>query len=84
LDIERLKDLTSEPSKQPLYDFIVENYELKEIETENGKKDVYVLKQNVPTEVLDKMAQTFKVLGYFEMGNIVASKASSFVKGVLG
>ena len=34
------------------------------------------------TEILDKMAQIFQAIGYFDMGNIVASKASSFVKGI--
>jgi len=82
LDIERLKKLTSEPTKQPLFNFIIENYEQKEFETENGKEKVYVLKQNISTDVLDKMAQVFQVLGYFDMGNIVASKASNFVKGL--
>jgi len=80
LDIERLKKLTSEPTKQPLFNFIIKNYEQKESETENGKEKIYVLKQNISTDVLDKMAQVFQALGYFDMGNIVASKASNFVK----
>jgi len=84
LDVDRLKELTSEPTKQPLYNFIIENYEPKEMKSEDGIKTVYVLKQNIPTEVLDKMAQVFQALGYFDMRNIVASKASSFVKGIFG
>jgi len=84
LDVDRLKELTSEPTKQPLYNFIIENYEPKEMKSEDGIKTVYVLKQNIPTEVLDKMAQVFQALGYFDMGNIVASRASSFVKGIFG
>ena len=84
LDIDRLKELTSEPTKKPLYDFIVENYEQKEIKTEDGQKNVYALKQDISTEILDKMAQVFQALGYFDMGNIVASKASSLVKGIFG
>ena len=84
LDIERLKELTSEPTKQPLYNFIIENYEQKEIQTQNAKEIVYILKQNISTEVLDKMAQVFQALGYFDMGNIVVSKASSFAKSIFG
>ncbi len=84
LDIDRLKELTSELTKKPLYDFIIENYEQKEVKTEDGKQNVYVLKQNISTEILDKMAQVFQALGYFDMGNIVASKASSLVKGIFG
>jgi hypothetical protein len=82
LDVDRLKELTSEPTKKPLYNFIMENYELKEMETKDGKKNVYALKQDISTEILDKMAQIFQAIGYFDMGNIVASKASSFVKGI--
>jgi len=84
LDVDRLKELTSEPTKKPLYNFIIENYEQKEMKTEDGKKNVYALKQDISTEILDKMAQVFQALGYFDMGNIVASKASSLVKGILG
>ena len=84
LDVDRLKELTLEPTKKPLYNFIINNYEQKEIKTEDGKKNVYVLKQAISTEILDKMAQVFQAIGYFDMGNIVASKASSFIKGILG
>ena len=84
LDVDRLKELTSEPTKKPLYNFIMENYELKEMKTKDGKKNVYALKQDISTEILDKMAQIFQAIGYFDMGNIVTSKASSFVKGIFG
>ena len=84
LDVDRLKELTSEQTKKPLYDFIIENYELKEVGTEDGKETKYVLKQNIPTDALDKMAQYFQAIGYFDMGNIIASKASRFKKGIFG
>ena len=84
LDVDRLKELTSEPTKKPLYNFIMENYKQKEMKTEDDKKNVYALKQDISTEILDKMAQVFQALGYFDMGNIVASKASSLVKGIFG
>jgi len=84
LDVDRLKALTSEPTKKTLYNFIMANYEQKEIKTKDGKKNIYALKQNASTEILDKMAQVFQALGYFDMGNIVTSKASSLVKGIFG
>jgi hypothetical protein len=84
LDVDRLKELTSEPTKKPLYNFIMENYEQKEIKDEDGVKTAFVLKENISTEILDKMAQVFQALGYFDMGNIVASKASSLIKGIFG
>jgi len=85
LDIDRLKELTSEPTKKPLYNFIIENYEQKEIETKDGgKKNEYVLKQDVSTEILEKMAEIFKALRYFDMDNILKSKASGMIKGIFG
>ena len=83
LDVDRLKELTSEPTKKPLYNFIMENYEQKEMNTEDGKKNVYALKQDISTEILEKMAQIFQAIGYFDMGNIVDSNVSSLVKGIL-
>ena len=84
LDEERLYDLTSEPTKKPLYDFIIQNYEEKEIEDGDEIVTALVLKEDVPTDVLEKMAQIFQALGYFDMSNIVTSKASGFVKGLFG
>jgi hypothetical protein len=71
-----------QPSKQPLYEFIIKNYEEKEEETKNGKKIIYVLKQDIPTEILEEMAKIFQSLGYFDVENIITSKASSFIKKV--
>ena len=84
LDDERLKLLTEEPTKKPLYDFVIENYELKTIEIDNEKVKRFVLKENVKTEILDKMAEIFKALGYFDMDNILKSKASGMIKGIFG
>ncbi len=82
LDNERLKSLTEEPTKKPLYDFVIENYELKTVEIDNEKVKRFVLKENVKTEILDKMAEIFKALGYFDMDNILKSKASGMIKGI--
>jgi len=84
LDVERLESLTEEPTKKPLYEFIMENYELQTIKIDNEKTKQFVLKQNISTDILDKMAQVFQAIGYFDMSNIVVSKASSFVKGFFG
>ena len=84
LDDERLKSLTEEPTKKPLYDFVIENYELKTVEIDNEKVKRFVLKENVKTEILDKMAEIFKALGYFDMDNILKSKASGMIKGIFG
>lgn len=84
LDEERLKSLTEEATKKPLYNFVIENYELKTIEIDNEKVKRFVLKENVKTEILDKMAEIFKALGYFDMDNILKSKASGMIKGIFG
>ena len=84
LDNERFKSLTEEPTKKPLYDFVIENYELKTIEVDNKEVEKYVLKENIKTEILDKMAEIFKALGYFDMDNILKSKASGMIKGIFG
>lgn len=77
LDISRLESLTSEPTQKPLFDFIVENYEEKTM----------MLKEDVDTEILDKMGKVFQSLGYFDMGNIMLGKASEGlekIKGIFG
>ena len=84
LDDERFKSLTEEPTKKPLYDFIIVNYELKVIEIDNKKVEKLVLKENIATETLDKMSEIFKALGYFNMNNILKSKTSGMLKGAFG
>jgi len=76
LDTERLKSLTSDPTKKPLFDFIIKNYEEKTVEVEGKSNTVMSLKGNIATDTLDKMAKIFKALGYFEVNNILKSKAS--------
>lgn len=84
LDNERLKSLTAAPTKKPLYDFIIANYEITISEVDNENIEQFTLKEDIETEVLDKMAEAFKALGYFDMGNILKSKASGMLKGVFG
>ena len=80
LDDERFKLLTEDSTKEPLYNFVIKHYELQVIE---GNEEL-ILKENIKTEVLDKMAEIFKALGYFDMDNILKSKASGLVKGIFG
>lgn len=81
LDNDRLKSLTSEPTKKPLYDFIFVNYETKMNKVGDETIEELTLKGDIETEVLDKMAKVFKALGYFDMDNILKSKASGMFKG---
>jgi len=84
LDVERFASLTNEQTKKPLYDFVMDNYEKKYIEIEDEKSERYCLKENIKTETLEKMAEIFKTLGYFDVDNILKSKASRLFKGFLG
>jgi hypothetical protein len=74
LDEARLKSLTSEATKKALYTFIIQNYDEKTFE----------LKENVETEKLNKMGEIFKILGYFDMDNIIVGKMLGSVKGIFG
>jgi len=80
LDNERFKSLTENINTKPYYDLVIKNYEPQVIE---GNEEL-ILKENIQTEVLDKMAEIFKALGYFDMDNILKSKASGLVKGIFG
>lgn len=84
LDHDRLKSLTSEPIKKPLYDFIVVNYEPNIVKVDNKKVEQLLLKENLSTDILSKMSDIFQALGYFEVDNILMSKASNLFKGILG
>lgn len=84
LDNDRLKSLTSEPTKKSLYDFIFVNYETKMNKVGDETIEELTLKGDIETEVLDKMAKVFKALGYFDMDNILKSKASGMIKGIFG
>lgn len=66
LDEPRLKALTSESTKNPLYDYIIDNYE----------ENTFLLKENIETEVLEKMDEIFTAIGYFEVTNAIKGKAS--------
>lgn len=80
LDLSRLRSMTDEPTKKPLYDFIIENYEEKATKEEGEMKIRYTLKDDVNTEVLNKMADIFKMIEYFDITNILKNKATSFFK----
>lgn len=80
LDVSRLESLTAEPTQKPLFNFIIENYEERSIEVDGKQKNSMMLIENVDTEILDKMGEVFKSLGYFDMGNIMKGK----VKGIFG
>jgi hypothetical protein len=80
LDVSRLESLTAEPTKKPLFNFIIENYEEKSIPVDGKQRNVFLLRDNIDTEILDKMGEVFNSIEYFDMGNIMKGK----VKGIFG
>jgi hypothetical protein len=76
LDHLRLKSLCKDATKSKIYDFILTRYE----ENESGE---YVLKDSIPTEVLDKISSLFERIGYFEMNNAIKSKLQAKAKGII-
>ena len=84
LDISRLESMTKEPTKRPLFDFIVSNYENKKVKIDDIEKIEYILKSNIETAILEKMGKAFEALGYFDMSNIVKDKANNIIGGLFG
>ena len=86
LDIERIKALTSEPIKQPIFEFISAQYEEKIVVKENKEISQYVLREDISTNMLDELTQAFQAIEYFNMNNILKAKASEALdktKGML-
>lgn len=75
LSVSRLKDLTKEATKQPLYGYIMQNYEEKTIQQDGKDINAYCLKENIDNEVLEKMVEIFKAIEYFKGLNIVKDVA---------
>ncbi|ABI40275.1 conserved hypothetical protein [Shewanella sp. MR-4] len=80
LDLSKLKSLTSEPTKQQLYNLVMSFYEVKNITklVDGSEKsiDVYVLKQDITTEQLDRLAKIFDAIGYFKVADVLKSKVA--------
>ncbi|WP_423185348.1 hypothetical protein ACO1PK_09215 [Alishewanella sp. d11] len=80
LDLSKLKSLTSEPTKQQLYALVMSFYEVKSITkvVDGAEKtiDVHVLKQDIATEQLDRLAKIFDAIGYFKVADVLKSKVA--------
>ncbi|WP_397471541.1 hypothetical protein [Rheinheimera sp.] len=80
LDLSKLKSLTSEPTKQQLYTLVMSFYEVKSLTkvVDGAEKtiDVHVLKQDVATEQLERLAKIFDAIGYFKVADVLKSKVA--------
>ena len=73
-----------------MFKLIINNYNEVEVDNDGKKEKVVKLKDNIDTQTLEKMAEIFNVVGYFDVGNILKGKAqdgfdaiASFTKGIL-
>ena len=80
LDEQRLKTLTSEPTKKSLYNFVIDNYEEQTLEMNNKKVLKMILKEEVDTEVLENISKILNTLDYFD----VTSFAKGKIQGLIG
>ena len=93
LDKMRFDELTSEPTKQKLRQFVYEMYK-ETVETSNNgecEKTVYLLDYSKTIEYYEKLYQVLDALNYFKLstaitaaGLSIAKKGLSSLKGTLG
>lgn len=90
LDVSRLKKLTSDPTKEFMFELIINNYKEVEVDKNDKKEKIVKIKDNIDTQTLEKMADIFSGIGYFDVGNILKGKAqdgldkfTDFAKGIL-
>ena len=90
LDVSRLKKLTSDPTKEFMFKLITNNYKEVEVDKNDKKEKIVKIKDNIDTQTLEKMADIFSGIGYFDVGNILKGKAqdgldkfTDFAKGIL-
>lgn len=75
LDVSRLKKLTSDPTKEFMFELIINNYKEAEVDKNDKKEKIVKIKDNIDTQTLEKMADIFSGIGYFDVGNILKGKA---------
>lgn len=80
LDEAKLKSLTQEPTKQPLYPLVMSFYEEETITQTRDDKTIevtrYKIKPTIPTRELDKLANIFEAIGYFKATEVLKGKLS--------
>ena len=85
LDVAKLKSLTADVGQQEIFQFILQTYDEVESsndsELENNKqKPQFILRENLSNEVLEKLIDSFEVIGYFEITSVLKGKALSMFR----
>lgn len=80
LDHEKLQSLTREPVKKQFYDIVMSYYQTVTVERQKDGKtievEVITIKDNVPTNELNKLASIFDGIGYFKAADVIKGKLS--------
>ncbi|MGY3865282.1 hypothetical protein [Aeromonas bivalvium] len=78
LNKEKLQSLTREATKQHIYTVIMSFYEEKTIEHEQDgvavTAQVLMLKQDISTLDMEKLAKVFEAIGYFNAADVIKGK----------
>ena len=78
LNKEKLQSLTREATKQHIYTVIMSFYEEKTIEHEQDgvavTAQVLILKQDISTLDMEKLAKVFEAIGYFNAADVIKGK----------
>ncbi len=80
LNHEKLQSLTREATKQKIYSVVMSYYQEKTVESEKDGETVSVkilaLKEGIPTLEIEKLAEIFDAIGYYNAANIIKGKLS--------
>ena len=82
LDVNRLNTLTSDATLKEFRDFIINFYEEKEIETEQGNKNVFVLDESNELEDLEELLNCLNDIGYNDIKNIAAKSIGQGIENL--
>ncbi|MBF1279559.1 MAG: hypothetical protein HXM78_03720 [Neisseria lactamica] len=84
LDEEKLRQLTSEPTKKEYFNFIRDKYEEVEmINTKSEQKETIIklrVKKDISQNDVEHLAAAFEAIGYFDATSVIKNK----VKGLFG
>ena len=80
LNHEKLQSLTREATKQKIYSVVMSYYQEKTVESEKDGETVSVkilaLKEGIPTLEIEKLAEIFDAIGYYNAADIIKGKLS--------
>ncbi|MEQ3694668.1 MAG: hypothetical protein ABNH16_13860 [Thalassolituus sp.] len=82
LDVDKLKTLTTEPTKQDAREYVLSRYQEKTVKIQKNEGEPesesleWVMNDNLDITEMDNLAGTFDAIGYFNMASVVGGSAS--------